>query len=59
MQTVFNNTWIWVGHGSEVPAKGSFKTAMFGRQPVIVTRDRKNVIHVLLNRCKHRGATVC
>lgn len=56
---IFNNTWVWVAHESEVPEKGSFKTAMIGRQPVIVVRDRKNEIHVLENRCRHRGATVC
>lgn len=56
---IFNNTWIWVAHESEVPEKGSYKTATVGRQPVIVVRDRKNNIHVLENRCRHRGATVC
>lgn len=56
---IFNNTWIWVAHESEVPEKGSYKTAKVGRQPVIVVRDRKNNIHVLENRCRHRGATVC
>ena len=59
LDKVFNNTWVWVGHISEVPDKGSYKTAMIGRQPVIISRDRKKNIHVLLNRCRHRGATVC
>lgn len=26
---------------------------------MIVVRDRKKDVHVLLNRCRHRGATVC
>ena len=26
---------------------------------MIVVRDRKQKIHVLLNRCRHRAATVC
>jgi phenylpropionate dioxygenase-like ring-hydroxylating dioxygenase large terminal subunit len=59
MDLVFNNNWIWVGHASEVPEAGSYKTAYIGRQPVIVSRDRKGEIHVLLNRCRHRAATVC
>lgn len=59
LDKVFNNTWVWVAHESEVPDKGSYKTAMIGRHPVIVSRDRKNQIHVLQNRCRHRGATVC
>ncbi len=59
LDKVFNNTWVWVAHESEVPEVGSYKTAMIGRQPVIVVRDRKKEIHVLENRCRHRGATVC
>ncbi|MBP2292748.1 aromatic ring-hydroxylating oxygenase subunit alpha [Azospirillum rugosum] len=59
LDKVFNNTWVWVGHTSEVPESGSYKTAFIGRQPVIVSRDRKGDIHVMLNRCRHRAATVC
>lgn len=59
MDRVFNGTWVWVGHTSEVPDGGSYKTAYIGRQPVIVSRDRGGEIHVLLNRCRHRAATVC
>lgn len=59
LDKVFNNTWVWVAHESEVPDSGSYKTAHIGKQPVIVSRDRKGAIHVLLNRCRHRAATVC
>jgi phenylpropionate dioxygenase-like ring-hydroxylating dioxygenase large terminal subunit len=59
LDKVFNHTWVWLAHESEVPEAGSFKTAKIGRQPVIVVRDRKKNIHVMLNRCRHRGATVC
>jgi len=59
LDKVFNNTWVYVGHESEVPDSGSFKTSYIGRHPVILVRDRKKNIHVLENRCKHRGATVC
>ncbi|QUX96473.1 Rieske (2Fe-2S) protein [Marinomonas sp. CT5] len=59
LDKVFQNTWVYIGHESEVPDAGSFKTAFVGRHPVILSRDRKKNIHVLLNRCRHRGATVC
>jgi len=59
MEKVFYSTWVWVGHASEIPEAGSFKTTYVGKQPVIVARDRKMKVHVLLNRCRHRGATVC
>jgi phenylpropionate dioxygenase-like ring-hydroxylating dioxygenase large terminal subunit len=59
MDRIFRNTWVWVAHESEVAEPGSFKTHFVGREPVIVVRDRKQQIHVLLNRCRHRAATVC
>lgn len=59
LDKIFNNTWVWLAHESEVAEAGAFKTAKIGKQPVIVSRDRKKNIHVMLNRCRHRGATVC
>lgn len=59
MERIFKRTWVWVAHDSELPGPNSFKTSWVGPQPVIVTRDKQGAIHVLLNRCRHRAATVC
>lgn len=59
IDNIFNRTWVWVAHESEIPDAGSYKSSMVGTQPVIVVRDRKGNINVLLNRCRHRAATVC
>ena len=59
MDKIFASTWVWVAHTSEIPEAGSYKNTYIGRQPVIVVRDRKQKVHVLLNRCRHRAATVC
>jgi phenylpropionate dioxygenase-like ring-hydroxylating dioxygenase large terminal subunit len=59
MEKIFGKCWVWVGHESEVPGKGNFKLSWVGKQPVIISRDRKNELHVLVNRCRHRAATVC
>jgi phenylpropionate dioxygenase-like ring-hydroxylating dioxygenase large terminal subunit len=56
---IFESTWIWVAHESELPKPGSFKSTYVGRQPVIVTRNRKGQLNTLLNRCRHRGASIC
>lgn len=59
MVRIFESTWIWVAHDSELPKPGSFKSTFVGRHPVIVSRDRKGQVHTLVNRCRHRGASVC
>ncbi|WP_425101977.1 aromatic ring-hydroxylating oxygenase subunit alpha [Tropicibacter sp. S64] len=59
MEKIFKRTWVFVAHESEFPDKGSFKLSNVGLEPVIVVRDRKGVIHVMVNRCRHRAATVC
>jgi len=59
LDRIFYKTWIWVAHESELPNPGDFRTTTIGRQPVIVVRDKAGEVHVLENRCRHRGATVC
>lgn len=59
MDRIFQRTWVWVAHVSELPKPGDFRATFVGRNPVIVVRDRQDRIHVLENRCRHRGATVC
>lgn len=59
MDRIFDHSWVWVAHESELREPGDFVTTHVGRQPVIVNRDRKGVIRIMVNRCRHRGATVC
>lgn len=59
MEKIFKRTWVWIAHESEFPDKGSFRLSKVGQEPVIVVRDRKGAIHCLVNRCRHRAATVC
>ncbi|GGS23513.1 (2Fe-2S)-binding protein [Streptomyces humidus] len=59
MTKIFERTWVWVAHESELPKAGSFKSTYVGRQPVIVVKDRKGAVNTLVNRCRHRGASLC
>ncbi|MGH7034852.1 MAG: aromatic ring-hydroxylating oxygenase subunit alpha [Stellaceae bacterium] len=59
MDRIFAKTWLFVGHTSEIPNPRDFKTTSMGARPVIVSRDDDGAIHVLLNRCRHRGAVLC
>jgi phenylpropionate dioxygenase-like ring-hydroxylating dioxygenase large terminal subunit len=59
-QQLFHDTWLYVGHESEVREPGDYKTTFAGVQPVIVARGADDgEIRVLLNRCRHRGSAVC
>lgn len=59
LRHIFYNTWVYVAYEDEIPNPGDFVTGHIGRQPIIVTRDDAGAIQVLMNRCTHRGATLC
>ena len=59
IERIFGQTWVWVAHDSELPGKNDWITTHVGRQPVIVNRDKHGTVRVMLNRCRHRGATIC
>ncbi|MGO9265141.1 MAG: aromatic ring-hydroxylating oxygenase subunit alpha [Candidatus Binataceae bacterium] len=59
MERIFERGWVFLGHESEVAQVGDYKTVRFGSQPAIMTRDENGAIHVVMNRCMHRGATIC
>jgi phenylpropionate dioxygenase-like ring-hydroxylating dioxygenase large terminal subunit len=59
MDRIFKNTWVFVGHESEVTEPGDYRTLNIGREPVIYVRDENGSLAVLVNRCRHRGAAVC
>lgn len=59
LEHIWYRTWIYVGHESELPAAGDFVAKWIGLQPILMTRDRTGKVHLLLNRCTHRGNQVC
>ena len=59
MERIFERNWIFLGHESEVAESGDYKTVPIGTQPAIMTRDEDGDIHVVMNRCMHRGSTIC
>ena len=59
MKRIFERAWIFMAHESQIREPGDFVTSRIGRFPVIVTRGVDGAVHVLYNRCTHRGAIVC
>jgi phenylpropionate dioxygenase-like ring-hydroxylating dioxygenase large terminal subunit len=59
MERVFGRAWLVLGHDSQVKGAGDYFTTRMGREPVIVARHDDGSVRVLVNRCMHRGSTVC
>lgn len=59
LRKIWYRTWVYVGHESEVPQPNDYVRKKLALQDVILTRDRDGQIHLLLNRCSHRGNPVC
>ena len=55
MKHLFANAWVFVGHESQTPNKGDYFSTQVGDQPVIQVRHSDGEIHVLYNRCPHKG----
>ncbi len=56
MDSVFTGpVWVLVGHESEIPNPGDYKTISVGAIPVIVVRGVSGRVGVLVNACAHRG----
>lgn len=55
MERLFARCWIYVGHESQIPNPGDYYASTVGDQPVIMVRHKDGTIHVLYNRCPHRG----
>jgi phenylpropionate dioxygenase-like ring-hydroxylating dioxygenase large terminal subunit len=58
-ERIFDRTWIYLGHATEIPAAGDYVVRKLGSAEVIVVRGSEGAIHVLLNSCRHRGTKLC
>lgn len=60
LDRVFNHSWLYVGHTSEVPKPGDYVRRPVGGRPIFMVRTAKSgQIRVFHNSCTHRGAMVC
>jgi phenylpropionate dioxygenase-like ring-hydroxylating dioxygenase large terminal subunit len=56
---VFEHSWIYAGHESEIPQPGDFHARNIAGRPVVLVRGSDGQVRVLLNTCTHRGSLVC
>jgi benzoate/toluate 1,2-dioxygenase alpha subunit len=55
---IFDRSWLYVGHESEIPAAHDFRTRSVGGRPVIFARHTDESVRVFVNSCPHRGMQV-
>lgn len=60
MTRIFDHSWLYVGHESEIREPGDYVRRPVGGRPVFMVRGAKSgEINVFHNTCTHRGAVVC
>ena len=59
MKHIWEGNWIYLAHESQIPNNNDYITGYIGRQPIVISRDRKGELHAFLNACSHRGAMIC
>ena len=55
---VFDQSWLFVGHESEIPNAFDFRSRNVGGRPIILSRHSDNSINVFINSCPHRGMAI-
>ena len=58
MERVFTRAWVYVGHDSQIPNPGDFYATTVGTQPIVMVRHGDGEVHVLHNRCPHKGVRI-
>jgi len=55
---IFDRSWLFVGHESEIPSPHDFRTRSVGGRPIILTRHSDGSVKVFVNSCPHRGMQI-
>ncbi len=55
---IFDRSWLYVGHESEIENPHDFRTRNVGGRPIILTRNAEGQVMVFVNSCPHRGMQI-
>ena len=59
MQRIFEGSWIYVGHASQLPQPHDYLCSWIGRRPIVLMRAADGSLGCFINSCRHKGALVC
>ncbi len=57
-ERIFARSWQYAGPAEQVAEPGSFIATQAGHIPIVVTRDREDVLRAFVNVCRHRAYTI-
>ena len=58
LSKIFEGTWVYLCHESQITNHGDYYSTYIGRQPVFVIRQNDGEIGAFINACAHRGAVL-
>ncbi len=58
MEQIWESSWVYLAHESQIPDANDYFTSWIGRQPVVLIRNGAGTIKAFINACSHRGATL-
>ena len=59
IKKIYMDSWLFIGHQSEIPNKGDYFVYNLLSESVIVVRGKDQKIHGYMNVCRHRGSRIC
>ena len=59
MERIIGQSWVFIGHESEIPEPGDYARRYIGDDTFIFVRDESGEVNLLFDSCRHRGAQVC
>ena len=58
LSKIFEGTWVYLCHESQITKHGDYYSTYIGRQPVFVIRKNDGEVGAFINACAHRGAVL-
>lgn len=59
MKYIFERSWVYLAHESQVAQPNDYFTTWIGRVPVVLIRATDGALNAFVNACSHRGAKLC
>ena len=56
---IFYDSWIFIGHESQIQNKGDYFVYKLLDEEIIVLRNKENEVKAFFNVCRHRGSRIC